>query len=140
VHEVPSLTIRHRPHRSRWTTTRLGGTGMNDDHARSIRRRAAYLALGHDPGDPHRTRAFANLVEKAAEGHGIALHYAGDDPDAGDQAMRHALNTVARGFAAATLEALARDEKLALCIEQKARLDELMIELDLRTVEILGNA
>ncbi|MYS86642.1 hypothetical protein [Embleya scabrispora] len=54
--------------------------------------------------------------------------------------MRHALGTVTRGFAAATPEALAEGRELARSIEQKARMDNLMIELDVRTVEILGNA
>jgi hypothetical protein len=51
--------------------------------------------------------------------------------------MSNALAVVARGFAAAALEAVARDEALAPSIEQKLRLDELAIELDL---EILDDA
>ncbi|MGV4926556.1 hypothetical protein K2224_14465 [Streptomyces sp. BHT-5-2] len=54
--------------------------------------------------------------------------------------MNHALEAVARGFAAAALETLARDEVLALSGEQKSRLDDLIVELDLETSEIFSGA
>lgn len=54
--------------------------------------------------------------------------------------MTHAWGAVARGFTAATLETLAQDEVLALSIEQKLHLDELIVELDLETSEILNDA
>jgi len=98
------------------------------------------LVLGYDVGDEDRTRAFTNLVARAVEAYGIALHYADDDPDAAGEAMGHALGAVARGFAAATLETLAQDEVLALSIEQKLHLDALIVELDLETSEILHDA
>lgn len=93
---------------------------MSSHHVRSVGEAAEGLALGFDTEVPHRARAFANLVDRAAEAHGIALHYAGDDPDADEQAMHQALLAVSRGFAAATMESLARDEELALSTEQKA--------------------
>ncbi|WP_143658272.1 hypothetical protein [Embleya scabrispora] len=64
----------------------------------------------------------------------------GGDPDPEAQAMCHALGAVARGFAPATPEALARDGELALATEQRARTDDLVIELDTRTLDILANA
>ncbi|MER6126684.1 hypothetical protein ABT173_29565 [Streptomyces sp. NPDC001795] len=98
------------------------------------------LVLGYDAGDVHRTGAFTNLVARAAEAYRISLHYADDDPDAAGEAMTHALGAVARGFAAATLETLAQGEVLALSIEKKLHLDELIVELDLETSEILNDA
>lgn len=98
------------------------------------------LVLDYDAGNMHRTRAFTNLVARAAEAYGISLRYADDDPDTAVEAMTHALGAVARGFAAATLETLAQDEVLALSIEQKLHLDELIVELDLETSEILNDA
>ncbi|MFB8441202.1 hypothetical protein ACFC7A_19365 [Streptomyces niveus] len=109
---------------------------MSNDTARTV----GGLALGYDPGDLLRTKAFKNLVDRAAEAYGIAMHYADDDPDAASDAMTNALAAVARGFAAAALEALAQDEVLALSLDQKLRLDELTGELDLETVEFLRGA
>ncbi|MEV7897927.1 hypothetical protein [Streptomyces cyaneofuscatus] len=99
------------------------------------------LVLSYDAEDEDRARAFNALVARAAEAYGIALHYADDeDPDAAGEAMSHALGAVARGFAAATLEILAQDKVLALSIDQKLHLDELIVELDLKTSEILHDA
>lgn len=82
----------------------------------------------------------SNLVARAAEAYGIGIHYAEGDPDAAREAMNAALGSVARGFAAAALEAVAQDETLALSLDQKLRLDELTAELDLETVEFLRGA
>ncbi|SCG07843.1 hypothetical protein GA0115259_111994 [Streptomyces sp. MnatMP-M17] len=98
------------------------------------------LVLSRDAGNEDRTRAFNALVARAGEAYGIALHYADGDPDAAGEAMSHALGAVARGFAAATLEILAQDEVLALNIDQKHHLDELIVELDLETSELLHDA
>ncbi|MFF7188901.1 hypothetical protein ACFZAR_27420 [Streptomyces sp. NPDC008222] len=98
------------------------------------------LVLGYDAGDVHRTRAFTNLVARAAEAYGLSLRRADDDPDAAVEAMTHALGAVARGFAAATLETLARHEVLALSIEQELYLDELIVELGLEASAILNAA
>jgi len=112
-----------------------------DDHSpvRAVRQLSERLVLDFGVGDECRTRAFINLVDRAAEAYGIALHYANDGPGAGTEAMSHALGAAARGFAAATLEALARDEVVALSIEQKLHLDELIVELNLKTSEILND-
>jgi hypothetical protein len=113
----------------------------DESPVRTARQLSECLVLGNDAGDVHRTRAFTNLVARAAEAYGIALHYADDDdPDATVKAMTHAVGAIARGFAASTLETLAQDEVLALSIEQKSHLDELIVELDLETLEILHNA
>lgn len=109
---------------------------MSHDTART----ASGLALGYDPGDLQRTRAFSNLVDRAAEAYGIGIHYAEGDPDAAREAMDAALGSVARGFAAAALEAVTQDETLVLSLDQKRRLDELTAELDLETVEFLRGA
>ncbi|HBF84950.1 MAG TPA: hypothetical protein DD420_34990 [Streptomyces sp.] len=108
--------------------------------AQMARQFSERLVLSHDAGDENRTRAFGALVARAAEAYGIALHYADDDPDAAGEAMSHALGAVARGFAAATLEILAQDEILALNLDQKLHLDELIVELDLETSERLHGA
>jgi hypothetical protein len=113
---------------------------MSNDTAWTSRELAKSLALSYDPSDLLRTQAFTNLVDRAAEAYGIAMHYADDDPDAASEAMNHALAAVARGFAAAALEAVTRDEALRLSLDQKLRLDELSGELDLETVETLRGA
>lgn len=112
----------------------------DDSPLQTARQLSERLVLSYDAGDEDRTRAFNALVVRAAEAYGIALHYADDDPDAAGEAMSHALGAVARGFAAATLEILAQDEVLALSIDQKLHLDELIVELDLETSEILHDA
>ncbi|MEU6467438.1 hypothetical protein [Streptomyces sp. NPDC046976] len=113
----------------------------DDSPVRTARQLSERLVLSYDAGNEDRTRAFNALVVRAAEAYGIALHYADDeDPDAAGEAMSHAVGAVARGFAAATLEILAQDEVLALSIDQKLHLDELIVELDLETSEILHDA
>lgn len=100
---------------------------------------AEAIALGYDSRSLPRTRAFGRLVDRAAEAYAGAAEFAeDDDPDAPWEAMNAALACVARGFAAGTLEALLRDDLLGLTLEQVSRLDALMIELDVETVEILA--
>ncbi|MDH6522070.1 hypothetical protein [Streptomyces sp. SAI-090] len=113
---------------------------MSNDAVRTARELAKGFALGYDPGDSHRTRAFGVLVDRATEAYGISMHYAGDDAEAAREAMEAALASVARGFAAAALEAVAQDETLALSLDQKLHLDELTGELDLETMEFLRGA
>ncbi|KMS75307.1 hypothetical protein ACM01_09955 [Streptomyces viridochromogenes] len=113
---------------------------MSNDTVRTARASAKDFALGYDPGDSLRTRAFGVLVDRAAEAYGINMHYAGDDPDAAREAMEAGLASVSRGFAAAALEAVAQNETLALSLDQKLHLGELAGELDLETVEFLRGA
>ena len=113
---------------------------MSDDTAWTARELANGFALGYDLGDLLRTKAFTNLVDRAAEAYGIGMHYAEGDPNAAREAMNIALGSAARGVAAAALEAVAQDETLALSLDQKLRLDELAGELDLETVELLRGA
>ncbi|MFJ1744349.1 hypothetical protein ACIOG4_37585 [Streptomyces microflavus] len=107
---------------------------------RTARQLSECLVLGYDAEDEDRTRAFNNLVDRAAVAYGIAQHYADDDADAAAEAMSHAIGAVARGLVAAALEALAQNEVLALSLDQKLHLDELIVELDLETSEILHAA
>lgn len=113
----------------------------DDSPVRTARQLSERLVLGYDAGDEDRTRAFNNLVDRAVVAYGIAQHYADDDDaDAAAEAMSHAVGAVARGLVAAALEALAQDEVLALSLDQKTHLDELIVELDLETSEILHAA
>ncbi|NUP17789.1 MAG: hypothetical protein HOZ81_17185, partial [Streptomyces sp.] len=53
---------------------------MSDDTAWTARELANGFALGYDLGDLLRTKAFTNLVDRAAEAYGIGMHYAEGDP------------------------------------------------------------
>jgi hypothetical protein len=103
----------------------------------SITYAASRIPLGFDSVDLARTRAHNQLVLRAMEAHGIALHFADDTPEDQEDAMRAALGRVAAGMAAGALIALARDPVLKLTAEQALRVDELAIELDVDTVQTL---
>ncbi|MFJ5611057.1 hypothetical protein ACIQCJ_16915 [Streptomyces sp. NPDC093221] len=86
-------------------------------------------------------RALEALAGRAWEAYEIALHYTceADErrPEATLEAMRHAVQAVAPGFAAATLARLADDRALDLTWDQRHYLDSLAAGIDLDTIEAL---
>ncbi|WP_103529064.1 hypothetical protein [Streptomyces sp. SM12] len=95
---------------------------------------------GADP-DPGVSTALEALTERACHSYGIALHYAGEgERDGGEatrEAMRHAVQAVAPGFAAAAITRLADDPRLGLTSQQRLYLEELAVSLDLEVLETL---
>lgn len=92
--------------------------------------------------DPLATLALRELTERAWVSYGIALHYqpGHNEVEATTEAMSHALETVAPGFAAAALLRIAVDPRLGLTGEQYSYLHERAAELDLSVVEDLTGA
>ncbi|WNI19482.1 hypothetical protein [Actinacidiphila sp. ITFR-21] len=102
------------------------------------------LLLQADDQDPGVVSVLEALAGRAWDAYGIALRYTGaadqNDPEATMEAMRHAVQAVARGFAAATLARIADDPALDLTLDQCHYLDALAAEIDLDTIEALDGS
>lgn len=92
--------------------------------------------------DPLERMAADHVLDKACETYGIARHFAAGGGEMEDEreAMWHALARVAPMVTAAALHQVAGDTALGLSVEQKLRLDELAVDLDLDVAEILSGA
>ena len=90
-------------------------------------------------GDARANAAMERIIARAVEVHGLAAHYAADQPGAGaaDEAMRQAVAAAAPALAAATLQLVSLDEALDLTPEQKMYIWERAADLDLAVVEDL---